>query len=191
MTEAVFDAIRPAPVLSLEAQLRATVEQCFRRAEAYLHHRFDRPQVLLNLRGMTAALADCTRNVLRFNRSLYEHNTPDFLRVTVPHEVSHLIAYRLHGRHIAPHGVEWSMIMNKIFGLTPQRCHDYDVRPGLVAAYHYCCGCPDGHVLTTRRHRSVLRGRRYYCRRCRQPLAYSHREEARRTSSPQEPSDPE
>jgi predicted SprT family Zn-dependent metalloprotease len=69
VNETVFEAVRPAPVLSLEAQLRATVEQCFRRAEAYLHHRFDRPHVLLNLRGMTAALADCTRNVLRFNRS--------------------------------------------------------------------------------------------------------------------------
>jgi len=136
VTEAVFHAIRPPPVLSLEAQLQATVEQCFRRAEAYLHHPFDRPRVLLNLRGMTAALADCTRNVLRFNRALYEHNTPDFLRVTVPHEVSHLIAYRLHGRHIPPHGAEWARIMGEIFGLEPQRCHDYDIRPSLAPAHH-------------------------------------------------------
>jgi SprT protein len=184
VSETVFEAVRPAPVLSLEAQLRATVEQCFRRAEAYLHHRFDRPHVLLNLRGMTAALADCTRNVLRFNRSLYEHNAPDFLRVTVPHEVSHLIAYRLHGRHISPHGAEWATIMGEIFKLAPQRCHDYDVRPGMAAAYRYHCGCPEGHLLTTRRHRSAQRGRRYYCRRCRQALAYSHPEKAARAISP-------
>jgi len=184
VTATVFEAIRPPPVLSLEAQLQATVEQCFRRAEAYLHHPFDRPRVLLNLRGMTAALADCTRNVLRFNRALYEHNTPDFLRVTVPHEVSHLIAYRLHGRHIAPHGTEWARIMGEIFGLVPQRCHDYDIRPSLSTAFRYHCGCPEGHLLTTRRHRSALRGQRYYCRRCRRPLAFSHREDASRANPP-------
>jgi len=189
VTETAFEIVRPAPVLSLEAQLQATVEQCFRRAEAYLKRRFDRPRVLLNLRGMTAALADCTRNVLRFNRSLYEHNTPDFLRVTVPHEVSHLIAYRLHGRHIAPHGPEWATIMGEIFKVAPQRCHDYDVRPGMATAYRYRCGCPDGHLLTTRRHRSALRGRRYYCRRCHQPLSYSHREESDRANPPAKKTD--
>lgn len=167
------DAASAAP---LESRLRAAVEACYRRAEIHLRRRFERPRLGFNLRGMAAAVAHTTGNAIRFNRQLLERNIEDFLGNTVPHEVSHLIAHRLHGPRIAPHGVEWAAIMRDVFGLEPRRCHDYDVRPVIKAAYRYRCGCPDGHALGTRRHRSALRGRRYHCRRCRQPLEFSHAE---------------
>lgn len=161
---------------SLESRLRAAVEACYRRAEIHFRRRFERPRLALNLRGMAAAVAHTSGNAIRFNRPLFERNIKDFLGNTVPHEVSHLIAHRLHGPRIAPHGAEWAAIMREVFGLEPRRCHDYDVRPGMTAAYHYRCGCPDGHTLGSRRHRSALRGRRYHCRRCRQRLRFSHAE---------------
>ena len=161
---------------SLESRLRAAVEACYRRAEIHFRRRFERPHLILNLRGIAAAVAHTTANTIRFNRPLFERNIEDFLGNTVPHEVSHLIAHRLHGARIAPHGAEWATIMREVFGLEPRRCHDYDVRPGMGATYRYRCGCPDGHALGTRRHRSALRGRRYHCRRCRQPLEFSHAE---------------
>ena len=160
-----------------EALLQATVEACYRRAEIHFRRRFERPRLTLDLRGMAAAVAHTHRNVIRFNRRLFERNTADFLRHTVPHEVSHLLACRLHGRGIAPHGDKWAAIMHEVFGLAPTRCHPYDVRPDMTAAYRYRCGCDAGHVFGTRRHNSARRGRRYYCRRCRQPLAFVHREE--------------
>jgi SprT protein len=161
---------------SLESRLRAAVEACYRRAEIHFRRRFERPRLAMTLRGMAAAVAHTGENTIRFNRPLLERNTEDFLGNTVPHEVSHLIAHRLHGPRIAPHGVEWAAIMHEVFGLEPRRCHDYDVRPGIKAAYRYRCGCPGGHTLGTRRHRSAQRGRRYHCRRCRQPLEFSHAE---------------
>lgn len=159
---------------SAEALLQAAVEACYCRAETHFQRRFERPRLILDLRGMAAAVAHTHRNVIRFNRRLFERNTADFLHHTVAHEVSHLLAGCLHGRGIAPHGGEWAAIMREVFGLAPARCHQYDVRPDMTAAYR--CGCAAGHVLGTRRHRSALRGRRYYCRRCRQPLAFAHRE---------------
>jgi SprT protein len=161
---------------SLELRLHTAVETCYRRAEIHFRRRFDRPRLSFNLRGLAAAAAYPARNAIRVNRRLLEQNAGDFLANTVPHEVSHLLAYRLHGRGIAPHGAEWAAIMREVFGLEPRRCHDYDVRPGMKQVYRYRCGCDAGHALGVRRHRNALRGRRYFCRRCRQPLSFSHRE---------------
>jgi len=161
---------------SLERRLYTAVEACYRHAEIHFRRRFDRPRLGFNLRGMAAAAAYPATNAIRINRRLLEQNADDFLRNTVPHEISHLLAYRLHGRGIAPHGAEWAAIMRGVFGLEPRRCHDYDVQPNMKAAYRYRCGCSAGHALGVRRHNNALRGRRYFCRRCRQALRFSHRE---------------
>lgn len=166
-------------VESLENRVRAAVNASFRRAEIHFQRRFERAQLAFNLRGMAAAVAYPTRNAIRINHRLLEQNTEDFLLNTVPHEVSHLIAYRVHGQGIAPHGVEWAAIMREVYGLEPLRCHHYDVRASLTTAYFYLCGCDAGHTLTTRRHNNARRGRLYLCRRCRQPLVFSHLEEPR------------
>lgn len=161
---------------SIDQRLYTTVENCYRLAENYYQRRFDRPTLNFKLRGMAAATAHVMQNTIRFNRALLEQNTEDFLINTVPHEISHLIAYRLHGHRIAPHGAEWATIMRQVFGLKPQRCHQYAVRPRSKIAYYYRCACAEGHALGARRHHNALRGRRYYCRRCRHFLQYSHRE---------------
>jgi SprT protein len=172
-TEATAKEDAPA---SLETRLRAAVETSFRRAEIFFQRRFERAQLVFNLRGMTAAAAYPSKNTIRINRQLLEQNVEDFLINTIPHEVSHLIAYRLHGRRIAPHGTEWAAIMREVYHLKPLRCHNYDVRVNMTAAYYYLCGCDTGHTVGTRRHNNALRGRQYVCRRCRKPLRFSHRE---------------
>ncbi len=159
---------------SLESRLRATVEMCLRRAEFHFRRRFEPPYLAFNLRGMAAAVAYPAKNAIRINRQLLVHNAQDFLLNTVPHEVSHLITYHLHGRFVAPHGTEWAAVMREVFGLKPRRCHNYDVRLSMPAAYRYLCGCAVEHTFGTRRHKSALRGRRYNCRRCRQLLTFSH-----------------
>ncbi|MBI3546061.1 MAG: SprT family zinc-dependent metalloprotease [Gammaproteobacteria bacterium] len=160
----------------MEQRLYATVEACYRRAENYYQRRFERPRLSFKLRGMAAATAHIHQNAIRFNRLLLAQNTEDFLINTVPHEVSHFIAYRLHGRGIAPHGVEWAAIMRDVFGLEPQRCHQYAVPVRAKKTYRYHCACAEGHALGARRHHSALRGRRYYCRRCRHFLRFAHAE---------------
>jgi SprT protein len=172
-------AAKQEAVESLENRVRVAVNACFRRAEIHFQRRFERARLSFNLRGMAAAVAYPTRNAIRINRRLLDQNEEDFLLNTIPHEVSHLIAHRMHGRGIAPHGVEWAAIMREVYGLEPLRCHDYDVRATLKKAYIYQCGCDAGHTLSTRRHNNARRGRLYLCRRCRQPLVFSHHEEPR------------
>ena len=108
---------------------------------------------------------------VRYNPALLERHGEDFLARTVPHEVAHILAFRLHGLGIQPHGPEWRSLMQG-FGAAPDRCHDFDVS-GLQARTlnrsPYQCGCRS-HQLTSIRHHRILRGQRYLCRTCGQAL---------------------
>jgi len=108
---------------------------------------------------------------VRYNPLLLERHGEDFLTHTLPHEVAHVMAFRLHGAGIAPHGSEWRELM-RFFGATPTRCHDYDVSDLGVRTlnrFHYRCGCRS-HQLTSIRHQRIQRGQRYLCRACGQAL---------------------
>lgn len=108
---------------------------------------------------------------IRYNPLLLARHGEDFLARTLPHEVAHVMAFRLHGPRISPHGVEWRELM-RFFGADPSRCHDFDVSDLGVRTlnrYHYRCGCGT-HQLTSIRHRRIQRGQRYLCRACGQAL---------------------
>lgn len=155
-------------------QLHARVEACYQRAEAHFNRRFSRPEVNFRLRGQKAGVAHLDENLLRFNPTLYAQNHEDFLRQTVPHEVAHLIAHALFGRRIRPHGSEWQSIMREVFALQPLRCHSYAIQRRAVARFVYHCACPQqDFAFSAQRHRLVVRGTRYYCRRCKNTLRYS------------------
>ncbi len=148
------------------------VEQCYWLAEQYFARRFARPQISFALRGRAAGVAHLGRNLLRFNQQLYQENRADFLRQTVAHEVAHLIAYALYGSRIRPHGVQWQSIMQQVFELPAQRCHNYQLAAVKKTFYDYQCQCRL-HELGVRRHRRVERGHSYVCRTCRQTLRFT------------------
>ena len=128
-------------------------------------------------RGSTAGRADARRWAVAFNRPLlarddgYRAILPD----TVVHELAHLAAYRLHGSR--GHDAAWRRIMERM-GVPPQRTHNLDTTglPGVQRRWRYRCECGEIH-LTTTRHRRILKGATYLCRRCGDAL---HRDEAGR-----------
>lgn len=150
------------------------VEACYRQAEAFFKRSFPRPAVSLDLRGQKAGIAYLQENRLRFNATLYQGNREHFLRQTVAHEVAHLVAHQVFGGSIRPHGQEWQMIMRGVYELPPERCHRYAIDRPARRHYLYRCHC-DGQPFpfTAQRHALVLKGRRYFCRRCRATLVYS------------------
>lgn len=158
-------------------QLHIRVEACFAQAEAFFKRPFARPEVSLRLRGQKAGVAHLNENRLRFNAQLYAQNREDFLRQTVAHEVAHLIAHQLFGHAIQPHGKEWQAIMRGVYGLSPTRCHSYAVPTRRANGYIYLCQCLDNNEfpLSPQRHALIGRGRRYFCRRCRETLRFSGR----------------
>jgi SprT protein len=131
-------------------------------------------EVRFDLRGQSAGQARVPtrgRAVIRYNLQLLWENGERFLSRTVPHEAAHLIAQRLHGARIRPHGEEWQAVMH-LLGADPSRCHTYDtsrvaVRRLLRYAYH--CACRE-HALTSIRHKRILAGQTYYCGICRKTL---------------------
>jgi SprT protein len=136
------------------------------------------PVLRFDLRGQVAGQARWQRGLrpeLRFNLGIARRHADDFVRVTVAHEVAHLVTYRCHG-HTRPHGPEWQSVMRHFGIADPQRCHDYDVDTGQVRRqrrWHYECRCRV-HPLSTTRHHRVQRGdASYHCRHCGQALTYA------------------
>lgn len=154
--------------------LMARVEACYQQAEAFFGRTFARPDVSFKLRGQKAGVAHLTENRLRFNPQLYRENQEHFLKQTVAHEVAHLVAHQVFGPRIQPHGEEWQLIMQGVYALPADRCHHYAVERSQAPRHLYHCQCPaPEHLFSAQRHRLVLKGRRYLCRRCRGPLTYT------------------
>lgn len=170
--------------LNLMLQARASLQtrELLKQALARLNLRPKALEIRFDLRGRAAGQARCGSRgpwIIRYNPVLLRQNGERFIAETVPHEVAHLVAYHRHGPRIRPHGAEWRAIMGQL-GATPERCHQYDLshiprRTTRVFTYH--CACAE-HQLTSIRHRRILAGQTYLCRRCAEPL----RPGARRSS---------
>jgi len=146
------------------------VNECLQIAEKFFNRPVPKPKVRFDLRGRVAGQAFYFKHWLRFNTVLFQENREDFLNQTVPHEVAHWIQDWLYGvGKTKPHGREWKGIMKTVFGLSPERCHSYNVENArtrtLPAAYKYKCSCTTHH-LTIVRHRRIQNGQRYKCRKC-------------------------
>ena len=137
---------------------------------------FQTPEVLFNLRGMTAGIAYSEEWRIRLNMTLLRENGRKFLDTTVPHEVAHLVANKLYGREWGvSHGPRWREVMEE-FGCKPKRCHDYKAKAARTRRsyreYLYRCAC-DTHVLSSVRHNRVRRREQtYVCSRCKAELVY-------------------
>jgi SprT protein len=129
------------------------------------------PAVSYDQRGLAAGQANYSENSIRFNRELLEKYAEDFIDQTVPHEFAHLVAYRVYGSRIKPHGNEWRSIMVAL-GATPSRTHKYEAsKTRRLRRYLYKCNCQGKqHELTSIRHNRVRRGAGYLCRACKSVL---------------------
>jgi SprT protein len=145
------------------------VEQCISHASCYFEQNFMWPKISFNQRGKIAGCARLQINEIRFNPILLSDNLEAFLEVVVPHEVCHLLAYRLFGK-VRPHGKEWQGLMLELFGIRGQAYHQMDVTKVQGQSFHYQCEC--GPIeLSIRRHNKVVRGEQtYICRKCRSTL---------------------
>lgn len=157
----------------LAQQLHKQVLQCYSLADNFYLKAFPRPEILLNLRGQSAGVAELRANRLRFNKILYQENQQAFLAEVVPHEVAHLIAWQVYGLQIRPHGKEWQQIMQAVFSLEPKRTHSFDIKRAAKLGYKYTCCCAEKqHALTVRRHNKILQGQGYICLACKSPLRF-------------------
>jgi SprT protein len=152
--------------LSLMQAVNAKVSECLAKAELKYGKSFPFPTVRYTLTGVVAGRAYYYQHKIDLNATLLAENQQDFINRTVPHEVAHLIAYRVYGDKIRPHGKEWASVM-QTFGLEASRCHSYDVtRSRRGKSYTYKCKCKT-HQLSSIRHKRVCQGlAQYVCNKC-------------------------
>ncbi|MFO6424388.1 SprT family zinc-dependent metalloprotease [Motilimonas sp. KMU-193] len=149
--------------------LEQQVETCYNQAECFFDRPFTRPAIQFNQRGKIAGSAHLQKQLLKFNPVLYQENQASFLLDVVPHEVSHLLVYQLHGAHVPPHGQEWQFIMTQVMKRPAHRTHQYDISSVAGKTFLYQCQCQQ-HRLSIRRHNRVTKGTQYLCTQCKTPL---------------------
>ncbi|QPB42279.1 SprT family zinc-dependent metalloprotease [Rodentibacter haemolyticus] len=155
----------------LKMQVQRKLVESLRLAEEYFSRKFPMPVVSYDLRGVKAGVAYLQKNEVKFNRTLLLENSDEFIRQVVPHELAHLIVYQMFGR-VKPHGAEWKALMNQVFHLPADICHQFDVQNVQGKTFEYRCLCQT-HLLTTRRHHRILKEKaEYLCRKCKGKLRF-------------------
>ena len=159
----------------LKMQVQRRLNACLRLAEAHFQQPFPMPVVDYDVRGMKAGVACLQQNTIKFNRTLLMENPEEFIRQVVPHELAHLIVYRLFGR-VKPHGKEWQSVMTELFQVPADTCHQFDVQSVCGQTFDYRCQCGI-HRLSIRRHNKIQREKiEYFCRKCKQKLYFSRQD---------------
>lgn len=171
----------------LQQQAYAALQTWVARANALFADdygaRFDCPQLAFDLRGRVAGLAvyasrkrSAEQDLIRLNPVLLERHPTEMIEDTIPHELAHLVAHRMFGPRIKPHGREWRAVM-AAFGKAPEVAHRMQVEPSRqLRRFLYHCNCPSGVELTSIRHKRARRGTGYRCRKCGQRLRWSGEE---------------
>lgn len=153
----------------LKMQVQRRLDYCLKLAEQHFNRAFPMPQVEYDLRGVKAGVAYLQQNRIKLNRTLLQENPDEFIRQVVPHEFAHLIAFQCYGR-VKPHGREWQAIMQELFGLPADTCHQFDVQSVQGKTFAYRCDCQE-HSLSVRRHNKVVRESAvYFCKKCHSKL---------------------
>lgn len=132
------------------------------------------PELRFDLRGRAAGQAVFSRASrvchVRINADLLVAHPQAMLDETVPHEIAHVVVYRLYGTRARPHGQEWKRLM-AAFGVDASPCHSLPAEPSRrLKQYRYVCGCDTPVWLTSIRHRRAQAGTDYLCRRCQEIL---------------------
>ena len=150
---------------ALKMQVLRRLQQGLQLAEQHFNRRFPMPTLNYQVRGVKAGVAYLQQNEIRLNPVLLQENSAEFIEQVVLHELAHLITFQVYGR-VKPHGAEWQKVMNEVFQLPADTCHQFDVSSVQGQTYAYQCGCQT-HQLSLRRHNKIQRQQaQYFCRKC-------------------------
>lgn len=160
-----------------EALVHEKVLEWWDRANILFKVNFPYPTIIFAKLGTSAGVASLNAWTLKFNVEIMDNDNNDierFYNVTVPHEISHLFAYKLY--FDTGHGKWWKFVMRKL-GIEPKRCHNYDVSTITTRQqnkYIYSCGCKSHyHFISSTRHNRVNKGAGYRCLMCNNRLVFT------------------
>jgi SprT protein len=144
--------------MTMKQQILDRVEECFQTAEKFYGKAFPRARGYEWKRnGVCGGWYQHGSRTFMFQLDLAEANPETYLNVIVPHEVAHCIQRTVYGLNCTPHGKEWKYVMQRVFGLRPDRCHSMDTsvtKTRQVRRWKWYCSCRD-HDMTTNRHNQM------------------------------------
>jgi SprT protein len=143
----------------------------FGHTRFFQENTWEKPTFSIKLRGTTAGRAHLRLNHIKINPILFKENREKMLSQTIPHEIAHLVAYRVFND--TGHGKFWKHVMVQ-FGLKPDRCHSYDVSNARVRGRNtvtFKCKCKTWELTSIRANKHhkhmATKGRHFYtCRAC-------------------------
>ncbi|MGV3345401.1 SprT family zinc-dependent metalloprotease [Enterobacteriaceae bacterium LUAb1] len=146
---------------SAMCQLRAKLQQ----ASDKLDKHFPEPVLRYQQRGTVAGTAWLQQWEIRLNPVLLMENQQAFIDEVIPHELAHLLVWKLFGK-VPPHGKAWQWMMETVLDV-PARCtHNFSLASVQPRGENWYCRCQQ-HQLTIRRHNKAVRGKsQYRCRHC-------------------------
>ena len=151
---------------------------CILRGAALYQRQFPFISVLFDLTGVAAGQFRWHRLwrpcVIRYNPWVFAADFEHHLTDTVAHEVAHYLVHRLHGARTRPHGAEWRHVMRAL-GVIPKATGHYNLNGVPVRRqqrHTYHCACRT-HQISSTLHKRQQQGRRYACKVCRAPLAFT------------------
>lgn len=149
----------PQPVpFDIKHRIKCSLRNWHRMGCEQFGNRIELPSISFDLRGVsTMAQAWVGENHVQLNASALMADEAKFSSEVIPHEVAHLLAYRMYGSEIAPHGEEWQGVM-RAFGVEPNVTYDIEYEAETSGPYIYECLC-GVHGISARRHNVLWRSR--------------------------------
>jgi len=155
-------------------QITASIKKYMDKArELYPNADLPNPTISFKMKGGTrlgVARYGARTFEIRINDLISKKYLDDAINDTAPHEVAHLVAYKVHGR-CQGHNHNWKRIMRQ-FGLTPNVKADASIDTlefkifKAKTEYVYTCGRADcEHKVGPKVHRKLMMGSTYTCQR--------------------------
>ncbi len=155
----------PPISVMLQQKMTHSLQHYLQLANQHFRRSFAEPALHYQQRGTAAGTAWLERWEIRLNPLLLQENVTAFADEVIPHELAHLLVWKLFGR-VAPHGKEWKWMMETVLGVPARRTHQFALTSVQTKTFPYYCQCQQHH-LTLRRHNRILRGAsEYRCVKC-------------------------
>lgn len=156
----------------LRAKVETKILEILLAAQQIYGRQFEAPMVVYRDIGGIGGLAWRRENKVEFSKTLLIENEGRFINQIVPHELAHLICFKVYPNASA-HGPQWKGVMRRL-GCEPSRCHSYDVSNvsnAKARPYTYVCRCGEMKLSQTLHFRAQL-GKKYGCRKCGQKIIW-------------------
>ena len=142
----------------IKQRAKMSLRDWYRMACARFGPRIALPSISFDLRGAsTMAQAWVGENHVQLNAGALVADEARFSAEVIPHELAHLLAYRMYGAEIAPHGEEWKGVM-KVLGVEANVTYDVESETESSGPYIYACLCGT-HDISARRHNTLWRSK--------------------------------